>query len=108
MKRTFLTTFADEPAEFINKWLESQSRDLESALGSGPSEGLTVREALEGYTSHAAQAIRATDEGHLQPGARAALTVFAADPFDLRPFDLATIPVVATYVDGVPVETSRN
>lgn len=73
-----------------------------------PEQGLTVREALEGYTSHAAQAIRATDEGHLQPGARAALTVFAADPFDLRPFDLATIPVVATYVDGVPVETSRN
>jgi SWI/SNF-related matrix-associated actin-dependent regulator of chromatin subfamily D len=24
-------------------WLESQSRDLESVLGSGPSEGATVR-----------------------------------------------------------------
>ena len=44
LKRTFLTTFADDPAGFINKWLESQSRDLESVLGSGPSEGLTVRE----------------------------------------------------------------
>lgn len=44
LKRNFLSAFADDPAGFINKWLESQSRDLESVLGSGPSEGLTVRE----------------------------------------------------------------
>ncbi len=44
LKRTFLNDFADNPAEFIQTWLESQSRDLESVLGSGPSEGHTVRE----------------------------------------------------------------
>jgi len=44
LKRTFLSSFAADPADFIQKWLESQSRDLESVLGSGPSEGLTVRE----------------------------------------------------------------
>ena len=44
LKRTFLEAFADDPAGFINKWLASQSRDLESVLAAGPSEGLTVRE----------------------------------------------------------------
>ena len=44
LKRAFLESFASDPATFTNTWLESQSRDLESVLGSGPSEGLTVRE----------------------------------------------------------------
>jgi len=42
-KRVFLQSFADDPAMFIQTWLESQSRDLESVLGSGPSEGATIR-----------------------------------------------------------------
>ncbi|KAK0197359.1 BAR-domain-containing protein [Armillaria mellea] len=44
LKRTFLESFAKNPAEFIQTWLESQSRDLETILGSGPTEGLTVRQ----------------------------------------------------------------
>ncbi|KAF8200328.1 hypothetical protein BJ912DRAFT_1054699 [Pholiota molesta] len=44
MKRTFLESFASDPAQFIQTWLESQSRDLESIMGSGPSEGQTVRQ----------------------------------------------------------------
>ncbi|RDB17579.1 SWI/SNF and RSC complexes subunit ssr3 [Hypsizygus marmoreus] len=44
LKRTFLQSFADNPAQFIQTWLESQSRDLETVLGSGPSEGMTVRQ----------------------------------------------------------------
>lgn len=44
LKRTFLQSFADDPAQFIRTWLESQSRDLEIILGSGPSEGMTVRQ----------------------------------------------------------------
>ncbi|KDR73958.1 hypothetical protein GALMADRAFT_250674 [Galerina marginata CBS 339.88] len=44
MKRTFLESFAQDPAQFIQTWLESQSRDLESILGSGPTEGMTVRQ----------------------------------------------------------------
>ncbi|KAI0686141.1 SWI/SNF complex 60 kDa subunit [Earliella scabrosa] len=44
MKRTFLRAFADDPRAFIQTWLASQSRDLESVLGSGPSEGATVRQ----------------------------------------------------------------
>ncbi|KDQ52354.1 hypothetical protein JAAARDRAFT_162811 [Jaapia argillacea MUCL 33604] len=44
LKRTFLLSFASSPSEFIQNWLSSQSRDLESVLGSGPSEGATVRQ----------------------------------------------------------------
>ncbi|PCH42853.1 SWI/SNF complex 60 kDa subunit [Wolfiporia cocos MD-104 SS10] len=44
LKRTFLRAFADDPQMFITTWLASQSRDLESVLGSGPSEGATVRQ----------------------------------------------------------------
>ncbi|KAG7087361.1 hypothetical protein E1B28_013334 [Marasmius oreades] len=44
LKRTFLESFANDPALFIQTWLESQSRDLETILGSGPTEGLTVRQ----------------------------------------------------------------
>ncbi|KJA22667.1 hypothetical protein HYPSUDRAFT_201995 [Hypholoma sublateritium FD-334 SS-4] len=44
MKRTFLESFANDPAQFIQTWLESQSRDLENIMGSGPSEGATVRQ----------------------------------------------------------------
>ncbi|KAG6830135.1 hypothetical protein H0H92_001999 [Tricholoma furcatifolium] len=44
LKKTFLESFAKDPAKFIQTWLESQSRDLESVLGSGPSEGMTVRQ----------------------------------------------------------------
>ena len=43
LKRQFLQAFADDPAGFIQNFLESQSRDLESMLGSGPSEGATIR-----------------------------------------------------------------
>ncbi|KAH0579919.1 hypothetical protein H2248_002741 [Termitomyces sp. 'cryptogamus'] len=44
LKKTFLESFARDPAKFIQTWLESQSRDLETVLGSGPSEGMTVRQ----------------------------------------------------------------
>ncbi|EIN05710.1 BAR-domain-containing protein [Punctularia strigosozonata HHB-11173 SS5] len=42
IKRTFLHQFARDPAAFIQRWIESQSKDLESMLGSGPTEGSTA------------------------------------------------------------------
>lgn len=67
-----------------------------------PEQALSAREALEGYTVHAARAIGSADEGTLAPGSRAAITVFAADPLSISPQELAVTPVVATYVDGQP------
>lgn len=68
-----------------------------------PEQALSAREALEGYTVHAARAIGSTDEGTLAPGSRAAITVFAADPLTISAHELAVTPVRATYVDGQPV-----
>lgn len=68
-----------------------------------PEQGLTVTEVFEGYTTHAAAAIGSTDEGSLVPGARAALTIFEADPFELQGEDLARVGVWGTYVDGEPI-----
>jgi predicted amidohydrolase YtcJ len=67
-----------------------------------PEQALTVRQALEGYTSQAAFAIASAEEGVIRPGARAAFTVFAADPLTLSATELAEIGVVGTYVDGEP------
>ena len=44
MKRTFLQSFAADPQTFVQTWLESQARDLESVLGAGPSEGASLRQ----------------------------------------------------------------
>ncbi len=68
-----------------------------------PEQALSPLEALEGYTVHAARAIGVADEGAIRPGARAALTVFAADPLAVSPEELAETPVLATYVDGTRV-----
>ena len=43
LKRQFLSAFAEDPAKFIQRFLESQAHDLESILGSGPTEGGTLR-----------------------------------------------------------------
>jgi len=43
LKRTFLRSFSQDPSQFIQTWLASQSRDLETVLGSGISDGATVR-----------------------------------------------------------------
>src|SRR5699024_7730302 len=67
-----------------------------------PEQGLTTREAFEGYTTHAARAIGSVDEGQIVTGARANLTVFAADPFQLSGEELAQVNVLATVVDGQP------
>lgn len=69
-----------------------------------PEQALGIREAFEGYTTHAARAIGSTDEGRIAPGARAAFTVFAGDPLTMSAQELAELEVVATYVDGKPVK----
>lgn len=65
-----------------------------------PEQGLTMQEALEGYTSHAARAIGSTDEGTVAPGFRAEFTVFEQDPFAISAEEFVTNDVVATYVAG--------
>ena len=66
-----------------------------------PQQRLTGLEALAGYTSGAAAAIgEQAVSGRIAAGYRADLTAFAEDPVELRPDDLATLPITLTVVAG--------
>ncbi|MDP9693327.1 UNVERIFIED_ORG: putative amidohydrolase YtcJ [Arthrobacter globiformis] len=66
-----------------------------------PGQALTARQALEGYTSHAARAAGVWDiSGSITVGKRADFTVFDVDPLAVAPDDLAAARVLATFVDG--------
>ncbi|WP_241156325.1 amidohydrolase [Leucobacter chromiireducens] len=66
-----------------------------------PAERLTAAEALHGYTRGAALAQGDDDLGVIRPGARADLAVWAEDPLETSGDDLAELPVLATYLDGL-------
>ncbi|MFF2315002.1 amidohydrolase [Arthrobacter sp. NPDC058097] len=66
-----------------------------------PGQALTARQALEGYTSHAARAAGEWQvAGSITVGKRADFTVFDVDPLAADPDDLAAARVLATVVDG--------
>ena len=66
-----------------------------------PGQALTARQALEGYTSHAARAAGEWQvAGSVTVGKRADFTVFDVDPLAAAPDDLAAARVLATFVDG--------
>ena len=66
-----------------------------------PEERLTAAQALHGYTRGAALAQGDDDLGIIRAGARADLAVWAEDPLQASGDDLATLPVRATYLDGL-------
>ena len=66
-----------------------------------PEQALSPMQALEGYTTHAAAAAGLSGvAGSIEPGKRADLTAFGADPLTLTAEALAEVPIVATVVDG--------
>lgn len=66
-----------------------------------PTERLTAAEALRGYTRGAALAQGDDDLGVIRPGSRADLAVWSEDPLQVNGDDLARLPVLATYLDGL-------
>jgi predicted amidohydrolase YtcJ len=66
----------------------------------GPTQGLTARMALEGYTSHAALAAGEPGGGRMVVGGRADFTAFTVDPLRADPDELAEAPIALTAVDG--------
>lgn len=64
-------------------------------------QGLTLREALEGYTVSAARAAGWQGvTGTIAAGKRADLTAWATDPLATRAEDLPDVGIVATFLDG--------
>ena len=67
----------------------------------GPGEGLTVTEALEAYTVHAAWACGAEQwVGTIAPGRQADFVVLGKDPRRVAPAGIPEIEVRATLVGG--------
>lgn len=68
-----------------------------------PEQGLTLREALEGYTTHAARAAGLEEvAGSIAVGKRADFTVWESDPLATEAEHLPEISIVTTYVGGLP------
>ncbi|MFE4198494.1 amidohydrolase [Paenarthrobacter sp. NPDC056912] len=66
-----------------------------------PSQALTARQALEGYTSHAAKAAGLWDvSGSITVGKRADFTALELDPLATTPDAFAASNVLGTFVDG--------
>jgi predicted amidohydrolase YtcJ len=63
-------------------------------------QGLTALQALEGYTTRAAQTVGDTRLGALRAGRLADITVLAEDPVEISPDDLLTNPITLTVVGG--------
>lgn len=64
-----------------------------------PEQALTNRQALQCYTRGVAGSNGSTG-GRIAVGELADLTIFAADPLQLSPEELADVEIVATYVGG--------
>ncbi|ADB50977.1 amidohydrolase [Conexibacter woesei] len=65
-----------------------------------PAQRLTALEALQGYTSGAADAVGEPRQGRIAPGCAGDLTAFAADPVEVSADELPDLPVCLTVVDG--------
>ncbi len=67
----------------------------------GPSQRITVDEALAAYTRHGAYAsFEERDKGAIEPGKLADFAVLAADPGAVDPSEIKDIPVDLTVVGG--------
>lgn len=64
-----------------------------------PQQGLSARAALEGYTSQYWRSV-GEEDGTVESGTRADLTVVRHNPLTTAPDEFAQTPVILTVVDG--------
>jgi predicted amidohydrolase YtcJ len=84
----------------VNRRLPEFGPDVPAFL---PDERLDLATALTAYTAGSARVSHLDESGVIEPGRYADLAVLERDPFAGPVEDIATTPVVATYVEGVPV-----
>ncbi|NNC92790.1 MAG: amidohydrolase [Acidimicrobiia bacterium] len=81
-------------------WGIAAARDR---CGIVPEQGLTPQEALDLFTADAARSMLEPEP--LAVGSPADFVVLDVDPISASPDELRDAEVIATYVDGVPVDT---
>ena len=93
-----------DPRLGLHAAVTRQDRDGAPAGGWLPDQRLDVAEALRGFTADAAWANHdETLTGRLAPGLQADFVVLAHDPLAVEAGELDTLPILSTWVDGVPV-----
>lgn len=66
-----------------------------------PGQAMTVREAVDSFTKIGAYAsFEEETKGRIRPGMLADYVILGQNPFETRPEELASIPVLATFVGG--------
>ena len=77
-------------------------RTLKDRLGPyRPEEALTVQQAIDSYTIHAAHAtFEESVKGRIAPGYLADFVVLGENPFGTDEYAIADIPVLAVYTGG--------
>jgi predicted amidohydrolase YtcJ len=80
------------------------TRETLNGLPLGKSQRITPYEALWVYTVGSATATgEAKEKGRIAPGYLADFTVLGADPLEVAPSEIASIPVLDTWVGGQTV-----
>lgn len=71
----------------------------------GPGEALSIEEALQAMTTHAAWQLGVeAQRGSLEPGKAADLVLLSANPLRTNPENLEEIEVLGTWIDGQPID----
>jgi len=74
----------------------------------GPGERITVEQALQAMTTHAAHQLGVDDDrGSLEVGKAADLLLLSASPLKTPPEAFGEIAVLQTWIDGQPVDTRK-
>ena len=74
----------------------------------GPSERLTLDQALRAMTTNAAWQLGVEEHrGSLEPGKAADLVVLSRNPLETEPERLGDIEVLGTWIDGQPIDTRK-
>ena len=67
----------------------------------GPEYRVSIHEAVKAYTTNAAwQLHREKDLGSITVGKKADLVVISKNPYNVDPFELETIKVIESYLEG--------
>ncbi len=73
-----------------------------------PEQGIPLQAAIDAYTINAAYALKQDQTtGSLEPGKRGDFIVLDRDIFAIDPFELHETRVLATYLDGREVYSTR-
>lgn len=100
--------FTMAPALPLTSAWVAVNRLSESGTVMAPEERLTVEQALRAITIDAAYVIGMENEiGSIRAGKKADFTVLEADPFEVRPEELRSIPIWGTIFEGRPAQAPR-